>query len=148
MDDFTLPTKRVTGKGTTSGRLVLLEPDDSVRDALITLLRGQSWAVELARDTAELRRLLRSERTIAVICEANLPGSEAAAILGTCLEERVPLVFTGHDLPAQAAVDLIRQGAADYLEKPFSRQRLLDLLDQLSQETWRDGETGADANLV
>lgn len=148
MGGFTVAATRVMGEGTATGRLVLLEPDDSVRDALTTLLRSQGWGVELAGDTVALRELLRSEKMIAVICEASLPGSDAAAVLGTCTEEHVPLIFTGHDLAAQAAVDLVRLGAADYLEKPFSRQRLLERLDQLSQAAWRGRETNSDACLA
>jgi FixJ family two-component response regulator len=44
----------------------------------------------------------------------------------------MPVVFTGHDLPLQGAVDLIRQGAVDFLDKPFPQSRLLELLNRLS----------------
>ena len=116
----------------TKGVLVLLEPDDSVRDALLTLLQGQGWAIEVAAEESALGKLLDGVRVTAVISEASLPASQAADILRTCSQRQVPLVFTGHDLPVQAAVDLIRQGASDYLEKPFSHKRLIDLLNQLS----------------
>ena len=111
---------------------MLLEPDDSVRDALLTLLQGQGWAIEVAAEESALGKLLDGVRVTAVISEASLPASQAADILRTCSQRQVPLVFTGHDLPVQAAVDLIRQGASDYLEKPFSHKRLIDLLNQLS----------------
>lgn len=140
--------KDVRGGARTTRRLVLLEPDDSVRDALMALLQSQGWHMELAGNAMELRQVLRSGGAVAVVCEASLPGSDSATILGTCAEDRVPLIFTGHGLPAQAAVDLVRQGAADYLEKPFSHQRLLDLLDHLEQAASRDRNTKAGANLV
>ena len=47
------------------------------------------------------------------------------------MQAGVPVVFTGHDLPLQGAVDLIRQGAMDFLDKPFPQSRLLDLLERL-----------------
>lgn len=101
-------------------------------DALRTLLQGQGWAIEMATDESALGKLLDDVRATAVISEASLPASQATDILRACSLRQVPLVFTGHDLPAQAAVDLIRQGASDYLEKPFSHKRLMDLLNQLS----------------
>jgi FixJ family two-component response regulator len=45
----------------------------------------------------------------------------------------VPVIFTGHDVSPQAAVDLMQKGALDFLEKPFSHNRLLDLLNQLKK---------------
>ena len=111
--------------------LVLLEPDESVCDALQTLLQGRGWAVETARDARGLETLLKKPRVKAVISEASLPNCQAADILRACARQQVPVIFTGYDLPAQTAVDLIRQGGHDYLEKPFQQERLLDLLKRL-----------------
>ena len=108
--------------------LVVLEPDENVRDALLTLLRGRGWMIETADDVPGLDRLLSDRRIAAVISEATLPGCKAADVLKACGQRHVPVIFTGHDLAAQDAVDLIRQGAHDYLEKPFQQERLLDLL--------------------
>jgi len=112
--------------------LVLLEPDDDVRDALEVLLRGQGWLTEVAASLDALRQYLASLTVTAVVSEARLPGCEAADVLKACQQIDVPVVFTGHDIAVQDAVDLIRQGAIDYLEKPFSRQRLLNLLNRLT----------------
>ncbi len=111
--------------------LVLLEPDESVCDALRTLLQGRGWAIETAKEAHDLELLLQKLRVTAVISEACLPNCQAADILRTCARQHVPVIFTGYDLPAQTAVDLIRQGGHDYLEKPFQQERLLDLLKRL-----------------
>lgn len=111
--------------------LVLLEPDESVCDALATLLQGRGWAIETAKEAHDLDLLLQKLRVTAVISEACLPNCEAADILRACARQQVPVIFTGYDLPAQTAVDLILQGGHDYLEKPFQQERLLDLLKRL-----------------
>jgi DNA-binding NtrC family response regulator len=111
--------------------LVLLEPDESVCDALRTLLQGRGWAVETAKDALGLETLLKKPRVKAVISEASLPNCHAADVLRACARQQVPVIFTGYDLSAQTAVDLIRQGGHDYLEKPFQQERLLDLLKRL-----------------
>jgi len=114
------------------GILVLLEPDENVRDALLTLLRGRGWMLETANEISSLRELLRERDVAAVISEARLPDCPASDILKTCAQPKVPVIFTGYDLPAQEAVDLIHQGGYDYLEKPFKLKRMLQLLDQLA----------------
>jgi len=112
----------------------LLEPDESVRDAFVTLLRGRGWALETASDAHGLEELLENRQVSAVISEASLPGFPALDVLKVSAPRRVPVIFTGYDLPAQDAVDLIRQGAYNYLEKPFRQKRLMELLSQLAHE--------------
>lgn len=119
------------------GFLVLLEPDPSVRDALSLLLRGEGWEVGEADDCPGLQRRIDESAAqggvAAVISEASLPHCSPQEILETCATHNLPVVFTGHDLSLQGAVDLIRQGAADFLDKPFPQSRLLDLLERLAR---------------
>ena len=114
------------------GRLVLIEPDVSVRDALTLLLQENRWAVQALSDCSQLRAAIEQGRLTAVISESTLPDCPPQDILQLCSEHRLPVVFTGHDLPLQGAVDLIRQGAIDFLDKPFPQSRLVGLLDRLA----------------
>lgn len=107
------------------------EPDESVRDALTVLLEGQCWTVRAALDCKEMDRCLQSGTVAAVISESSLPDCSPEEILERCKAFDIPVIFTGHDLPLQGAVDLIRQGAIDFLDKPFPQSRLLDLLERL-----------------
>lgn len=127
------------------GLLVLIEPDPSVRDALSMLLHGEGWAIRYAEDCLELERIIDQHGSggggaadaegalTAVISESSLPKCTPGEILELSLSRGLPVVFTGHDLPLQGAVDLIRQGAVDFLDKPFPQSRLLDLLDRLAK---------------
>jgi DNA-binding NtrC family response regulator len=119
------------------GLLVLIEPDASVREALRLLLEGEDWIVLEARDCRELERRIEEASgeggLAAVISESSLPGCTPEEILEMGKRHGIPVAFTGHDLPLQGAVDLIRQGAADFLDKPFPQGRLLDLLERLAK---------------
>lgn len=114
------------------GKLVLIEPDVSVRDALSVLLSGQGWGVSTIGSCRDLAAALDAGGLTAVISESSLPDCEPQEILEQCSRHGLPVIFTGHDLPLQGAVDLIRQGATDFLDKPFPQSRLLDLLDRLA----------------
>lgn len=113
--------------------MVLIEPDASVRDALTLLLRGQGWAVKTVESQRELLAALDQGGLTAVISESSLPICTPQEILDQCSQHSLPVVFTGHDLSLQGAVDLIRQGAIDYLDKPFPQSRLVDLLERLAK---------------
>jgi two-component system response regulator FixJ len=102
-----------------------------VRDALTILLEGQGWEIHSTADCQKLLAAIEKGGIVAVISESSLPDCTPQEILEQCSEHQIPVIFTGHDLPLQGAVDLIRQGAMDFLDKPFPQSRLLDLLDRL-----------------
>ena len=81
----------------------------------------------------ELPGALDQENMIAVISESSLPDCTPQEILQQCNARNIPVIFTGHDLSLQGAVDLIRQGASDFLDKPFPQGRLVDLLNDMSR---------------
>ena len=112
--------------------MVLIEPDDSVRDALTLLLEGEDWVVRPLPGCQELAEALKGDGIVAVLSESVLPNCTPQEILELCSVNETPVIFTGHDLPLQGAVDLIRQGALDFLDKPFPQSRLLDLLQRLN----------------
>ena len=102
------------------------------------LLRGEGWAIRYAEDCRELERIIdqhggAASALTAVISESSLPKCTPGDVLELSSSRGLPVVFTGHDLPLQEAVDLIRQGAVDFLDKPFPQSRLLDLLDRLAK---------------
>ena len=117
--------------GAEKGHLILIEPDENVRAALLTLLSGAGWHVDAVRGCADIPQTHDDDGIAAVISESSLPGCAANDVLKVCCERGIPVIFTGHDLTVQAAVDLIQQGAADYLQKPFPQRRLLNLLNHL-----------------
>ncbi len=123
-----MPGEHANRRAQAHGVLLLNEPDESVRDALTLLLQGQNWSVRNAADCENLDAVMASGEITAVISESSLPDCTPGKILERCKKFGVPVVFTGHDLPLQGAVDLIRQGAVDFLDKPFPQSRLLDLL--------------------
>jgi len=121
--------------GRANGVVLLNEPDESVRDALTVLLQGADWTVRQAGKRDDLAAEIAGGGVTAVVSESSLPESSPAEILDLCKQAGVPVVFTGHDIPLQGAVDLIRQGAVDFLDKPFPQSRLLELLEGLRAET-------------
>jgi len=114
--------------------VTLVEPDEAVRSALTTLLEGRGWKVLALEDGESLGSSLHEGTPIAVVCESTLPDMTAVKVLDECRRYHVPVVFLGHQTQVQNAVDLVRMGARDFLEKPFPQDRLLSLLENLAHE--------------
>lgn len=114
--------------------VTLIEPDEAVRSALTTLLEGRGWKV-LALDNGQaLGDSLSRTPPLVVVCESTLPDTTAIAVLDQCRRQRIPVVFLGHLAEVQSAVDLVRMGAHDFLQKPFPQARLLNLLERLARD--------------
>jgi len=113
------------------GFVVLIEPDEGVRSSLDTLLRGHGWSVYAIAEATQLESILEREQVTAVVCESETPDRSPPEILQVCRDYEVPVVFMGHDFSLQGAVDIVRSGASDFLEKPFPQARLLNLLNSL-----------------
>ena len=114
--------------------MMLVEPDKDVRLALTTLLENQGWKVAALDNGEALEKILKEATPLAVVCEASLPDQSASNVLEACRRRQVPIVFLGHQTEVQSAVDLVRMGAEDFLEKPFPQARLLKLLDRIAQK--------------
>ncbi|WP_220813409.1 sigma-54-dependent response regulator transcription factor FleR [Pseudomonas paralcaligenes] len=113
-----------------TAKVLLVEDDRSLREALADtlLLGGHDFrAVECAEDAVEA---LGQEAFGLVISDVNMPGMDGHQLLGL-IRTRYPqlpvLLMTAYGA-VERAVDAIRQGAADYLVKPFEPRTLLELV--------------------
>jgi FixJ family two-component response regulator len=113
-------------------RVILVDDDADVRDALSLLLSAAAYPVEaLASAEALLEAVAPSDRGCLIV-DVRLPGMNGLA-LQQALRERgiqLPIVFiSGHgDIPM--AVEAVHAGAMDFLEKPFDDGALIERVDR------------------
>ncbi len=110
--------------------IFIIDDDPSVRDALSMSLRSEGYAVETFSTAAALFNVIRMRSPAAIILDVRLPDKSGIDVLKTLKSENYPvpvLMITGHgDVPM--AVEAIKLGAYDFVEKPFSMDVLLDQL--------------------
>ncbi|MCQ6258881.1 sigma-54 dependent transcriptional regulator [Pseudomonas sp. Q11] len=111
-------------------KVLLVEDDRALREALADtlVLAGHDYT---AVGSAEDALLAVAQETFGlVVSDVNMPGMDGHQLLGL-LRARQPqlpvLLMTAHGA-VERAVDAMRQGAADYLVKPFEPKALLDLV--------------------
>ena len=111
-------------------KVLLVEDDRALREALADtlLLAGHDYrAVGSAEDALEA---VEQEPFSLVVSDVNMPGMDGHQLLGL-LRARQPqlpvLLMTAHGA-VERAVDAMRQGAADYLVKPFEPKALIELV--------------------
>ncbi len=123
----------------------IVDDDESVREALAWLLRSRHLASERFADAEAFQALLDKGFAPAQPCclllDVRMPGMSGLAlfehIADRGLVQAMPVIFlTGHaDVPT--AVDMVKRGAFDFCEKPFSDNALVDRVEQALQLSGR-----------
>lgn len=122
----------------------VIDDDAAVRDSLLHLLRSEGVRARGFASGADFFANLPEDRSACVITDIRMPGmdgSEVVRRLAALTDRAWPvIVFTGHaDVPM--AVQLMKAGVIDFIEKPFDPIRMietvkgaLDSLDDLSAQ--------------
>src|SRR5256886_16400076 len=102
-------------------KILLVEDEIEVLDAITEYLEREGYAVTRAVDGEEALRRVENERPDLVLLDVRLPRVSGLDVLRRLREDhpRVPVVMlTGLDDEAQARRTL-QMGAVDYIRKPF-----------------------------
>jgi DNA-binding NtrC family response regulator len=115
------------------GHLLLIEDDPVMGGSLVQRLKLEGFDVRWERTASDGLVALRSWRPDAVVSDIRLPDRsgedlymDALSLLG-----RTPIVFVTAFADLQQAVRLVQSGADDYLQKPFSTDKLVTRLRHL-----------------
>ena len=111
-------------------KVLLVEDDRALREALADTLLLAGYDYTAVGSAEEALLAVGRESFGLVVSDVNMPGMDGHQLLGL-LRARQPqlpvLLMTAHGA-VERAVDAMRQGAADYLVKPFEPKALLELV--------------------
>ncbi len=115
------------------GTVYVVDDDEAVRDSLQWLLEGKDYRVRCF-DSAESFLSRYDPREVAcLIADIRMDGMTGLELQNRLIEKHspLPIVFiTGHgDVPM--AVDTMKKGAMDFIQKPFNEAQLLDLVERM-----------------
>jgi len=111
-------------------KVLLVEDDRALRQALGDTLELGGFDYRAVGSAEDALEAVAAEAFSLVVSDVNMPGMDGHQLL-TFLRSRQPqlpvLLMTAH-AAVERAVDAMRQGAVDYLVKPFEPRALLDLV--------------------
>jgi two-component system C4-dicarboxylate transport response regulator DctD len=109
---------------------VVIEDDEAFRRTVEQSLQVAGYEVVSFEEAEAATLYLRQESPDMVLTDLRLPGANGLHVLKSVRDHdaEMPVVLmTGHgDIPT--AIEAIRAGAYDFLEKPFGRERLLSVI--------------------
>jgi two-component system, response regulator FlrC len=109
--------------------VLVVEDDAALREALLDTLRAAGLSALAAADAPGALQLLAGEDIGLVISDVHMPGANGYELLSSIkrLRPYLPVVLmTAYGTVAQA-VAAMREGATDYIVKPFDAQALIDM---------------------
>jgi len=116
---------------------VLVIDDESVIcDACEMVLAEKGHSVAKSTNGTDGLRAIRQQTYDIVLLDMKLPDMDGMQILKTVLEEKPDLciiVMTGYSSISNA-VEAIKQGADNYLAKPFTDDELIEAVEKACQD--------------
>ncbi|NEX59479.1 sigma-54-dependent transcriptional regulator [Noviherbaspirillum galbum] len=108
--------------------ILLVEDEEAVRLATCQMLELDGYRVRACHDAEEALRWLHQASPTLLITDVRLPGASGLSLLESVMriDATLPVILvTGHG-DVSMAVEAMRIGACDFIEKPFPSERLLD----------------------
>jgi FixJ family two-component response regulator len=114
------------------GEIFVVDDDAAVRDTLSVVLSASGYEVICFADGAALLAMARNRTPAAILLDVHIPGKSGLDILKELHGEDYPapiFMISGQGDIAMA-VSAIKNGALDFIEKPFRGTDLVTRLDE------------------
>jgi FixJ family two-component response regulator len=112
---------------TAASTVAIVDDDKSVRDALGSLLLAEGFLVETYANGESFLKVLRPDAYGCALIDIGLPGMDGLSLLSGSARRapKLPLIIITGRRDTALAVQAMRGGAVDFLEKPVSSDALL-----------------------
>ncbi|MCD6310438.1 MAG: response regulator, partial [Candidatus Eremiobacteraeota bacterium] len=120
----------------TENPILVVDDDEIMRDALSDWLTDDGYKVKSVPDGSTALKVLEENRYSLMIVDLKMPGIDGLTVLR---EARVKypdlnvIMITAYPT-IDSAVEAIRQGAADYITKPFTPEQIEQAINNLTME--------------
>jgi DNA-binding NtrC family response regulator len=118
-------------------RVLVVEDEDIVRQLLMGLLRDEGYDIDAVASGEDALRALDRELYDIVLLDLNLPGMHGMNVLSAApaLQTDAQFIVMTAFGSVDNAVEAMKLGAYDYVNKPFRTEELLLTLQRALQET-------------
>ena len=118
------------------GTVYVVDDDEAVRDSVQWLLEGQDFRVRCFESAESFLARYDPREVGCVLVDIRMSGMSGLDLQDRLAERGspLPLAFvTGHgDVPM--AVDTMKKGAMDFIQKPFNEEKLVPLVERMLEQ--------------
>ena len=130
-------------------RVLIVEDEDSIRDAVTFMLRREGFEVQAVADGNAAMAAFLSEGTDLILLDLMLPGMSGTELCQTIRKtSQVPIIMlTAKDTEIDKVVGL-ELGADDYVTKPFSTRELTARIKAVLRRGQQETDADAGASVI
>ncbi len=113
-------------------RILIVDDEADIRQVVTLVLQDAGYVVNSADSTESARILLKKEHYDAVVTDVKMPGEDGISLLTMIHQEypETPVVLMTAYAQLQMAIDAIKNGAFDFIQKPFDMDLLRSVVDK------------------
>ena len=108
-------------------KILVVDDERAIRNSLKEILMDDGYEVDVAEDGPSAIEAAGKERYDVIFCDIKMPGMEGTEVLSKLAEDGVDsavVMISGHG-DIQTAVECIKKGAFDFIQKPLDLNRIL-----------------------
>ncbi len=108
-------------------KVLIVDDERAIRYSLKEILEMESYQVETAENGLEGLEKARKEKYDAIFCDIKMPEMDGTEMLVKLIDEGIesPVIMVSGHADISTAVDCIKKGAFDFIEKPLDLNRIL-----------------------
>lgn len=109
------------------GKILVIDDERAIRRALREILEFEEFEVDEAENGKEGLKLATTEHYDVIFCDIKMPEMDGMEVLDGILQAKVeaPLIMISGHGNIETAVQAIKKGAFDFIEKPLDLNRIL-----------------------
>jgi len=108
-------------------KILVIDDERSIRNTLKDILEYEKYEVDLAEDGKKALEAVKHAEYDIILCDIKMPGMDGIEVLeqlNTLAPDSPVVMISGHG-NIDTAVESIKKGAYDFIEKPLDLNRLL-----------------------
>ena len=108
-------------------KVLIIDDERAIRYSLKEILEMENYQVETAENGEEGLQKAEKEKYDAIFCDIKMPVMDGTEVLSKLVEEGIetPVIMVSGHADISTAVDCIKRGAFDFIEKPLDLNRIL-----------------------
>ena len=118
-------------------KILVIDDERAIRNSLKEILADEGYEVEVAEDGAAGIDLISKDHYDVVFCDIKMPVKDGGEVLDYVRDEGIDsamVMITGHG-DIETAVEFIKKGAFDFIQKPLDLNRILITVKNAAERT-------------
>ena len=117
--------------------ILIVDDERAIRNSLKEILGDEGYDVDVADSGAAALEMVDKEKYNVIFCDIKMPGMDGVEVLEKMIADGVEsaiVMISGHG-DIETAVDCIKKGAFDFIQKPLDLNRVLITIKNASERT-------------